>query len=182
MAFITEFIKHPRRIGAVAPSGKGLARAMMEPIDFAAAQVIVEYGPGTGAFTRELLTRRRAGTTLVLIEQNDTFYHALKEKWGEQPDMYIIHGTAGDVNEHLARLGLPGPDHIVSSLPFTSLPQEASDAVLTATQRVIGGGKFITFQYSRVKFAYLERFFTLAECRRVLVNLPPAYVLVMKDR
>ena len=65
--FLWEYIKHPLRVGAVAPSGRGLARKMMEPVDFKQASVIVEYGPGTGSFTREILSRKSSETKLILI-------------------------------------------------------------------------------------------------------------------
>ena len=59
MSFILEYIKHPRKIGAVAPSSRCLSRKMMKPIDFSSAEVIVEYGPGTGSFTSELIAGRK---------------------------------------------------------------------------------------------------------------------------
>lgn len=39
--FLTEYIKHPRKIGAVAPSGNNLARKMIKPINFKSAKIIV---------------------------------------------------------------------------------------------------------------------------------------------
>ncbi len=50
--FLRQYVMHPRSVGAIAPSGKNLALKMMEPIDFNNAKVIVEYGPGTGSFTK----------------------------------------------------------------------------------------------------------------------------------
>lgn len=51
--FLLEYIKNPRYIGAVAPSGKQLASKMISEIDFEKAKCIIEYGPGTGAFTEK---------------------------------------------------------------------------------------------------------------------------------
>ncbi len=181
MSFILEFLKHPRRIGAVAPSGRLLARAMTSPIDFDSAKVIVEYGPGTGAFTRELIARRRPGTVLVLIEQNETFFAALQERYAGAGDVYLINGTAADVNEHLARLGLKGADYILSGLPFSSLPAETSELILGATRRAIGGGVFVTFQYTLMKEELLKRHFRVVTRTWVSFNIPPAFVFVMRN-
>ena len=182
MGIFAEFLRHPRRIGAVAPSGKQLAAAMMRPIDFASAKVIVEYGPGTGSFTRELVARRNPGTALILIEQNRTFCEQLKASFGGQPNLFILRGSAGSVVRCLEICGVSGVDYIVSGLPFTSLPADLSDRILNATKQVLGReGKFITFQYSLVKKKFLERYFRITEYRRVLKNLPPAYVLAMKN-
>lgn len=181
MHFLTEYIKAPRRIGAVAPSSVHLARQMTAPISFEKARLIVEYGPGTGVFTRELLRRRQPGTTLVLIEQNEHFCQALRQAFAGEKDLHIISGSAADVKTHLAALGHEAADYIVSGLPFSSLPRQVSDAILEATKLALAErGRFITFQYTLWKKAYLERFFAITGCRRELKNLPPAYVLVME--
>ena len=182
MGIFTEFLKHPRRIGAVAPSGKHLSAGMMSPIDFASANVIVEYGPGTGSFTKELVARRRPDTTLILIEQNKTFCDQLWASFGGLPNFFLAHASAGSVCRCLEACGVQSADYIVSGLPFTSLPAALSDRILNATKPALGQeGKFITFQYSLVKKKFLEQYFQMVDCRRVIRNLPPAYVLVMKN-
>lgn len=180
MAFLLEFIKHPRTIGAVAPSGKSLSRKMMEPIDFSSANVIVEYGPGPGSFTRELVARRKEGTTLILIEQNERFCALLEEEFGDQPDIHIINGSAENADQYLAEYGFEHADYIISGLPFTSLPKVVSNNILEATKRALGkSGQFITFQYSLVKKDFFEEHFRMLYILREMKNLPPAYVLVM---
>ena len=182
MGIFAEFLKHPRRIGAIAPSGKRLSAKMMTPIDFESAKVIVEYGPGTGSFTRELAARIRPGTTLILIEQNKAFCEQLRASFDGLPGLFIVHGSARNVIQHLEARGVPGADYIVSGLPFTSLPAAVSDQILNATKPALGReGKFITFQYSLAKKQFLERYFQIENCWRVIRNLPPAYVLVMKN-
>ena len=182
MGIFAEFLKHPRKIGAIAPSGKHLSAGMMTPIDFTTANVIVEYGPGTGSFTRELVTRRRPGTVLILIEQNKAFCEQLRASFGGLPNLFIMHGSAENVGQYLEACGAHSADYIVSGLPFTSLPAAVSDQILNAAKPALGqDGKFITFQYSLVKKKYLEKYFQVINCRRVIKNLPPAFVLVMKN-
>ena len=55
--FLMQYILHPRTTGAIFPSSKKLACKMIESIDFNNCECIVEFGPGTGAFTEELLKR-----------------------------------------------------------------------------------------------------------------------------
>ena len=182
MGIFAEFLKHPRKIGAIAPSGRHLAAKMMTPIDFASAEVIVEYGPGTGSFTKELIARKRTDTVLILIEQNKTFCEQLWASYGGLPNFFIAHSSAGNVGRCLEACGVRSADYIVSGLPFTSLPAAVSDRILNATKPVLGQeGKFITFQYSLVKKKYFEQYFQITDCRKVIKNLPPAYVLVMKN-
>lgn len=180
-SFIREFIKHPRRIGAIAPSGKALAEKMMLPIDFQGAKCIVEYGPGTGAFTREIIKRKKDDTLVLLMEQNPAFCHKLRKAYGKVPNVVVIEGSAAQVKECLTQYGQAFADYIVSGLPFTSLPSDLSESILRATKKAIGTkGLFVTFQYSLVKQGFFERHFRIVNTIRELRNLPPAYVLVMK--
>ena len=182
MGFFTEFLKHPRKIGAIAPSGKHLSEKMMMPIDFTSAKVIVEYGPGTGSFTKELIARRKPDTVLILIEQNKVFCEQLKASFDSLPNLFIMHGSAGNVGQYLEACGVHSADYIVSGLPFTSFPAAVSDNILNATKLALGqDGTFITFQYSLVKKKFMERYFQVMNCLRVIKNLPPAFVLVMKN-
>jgi phospholipid N-methyltransferase len=183
MSFILEYIKHPRRIGAVAPSGKMLSRKMMMPIDFGSADVIVEYGPGTGSFTKELVANRKPNTVLILVEQNVHFCRQLEMRYGKTDNVHIIHGNAENIEHYLRQFGFNRADYIVSGLPFTSLPKTVSDSILTATKTALGdSGKFITFQYSLVKRRFFEQYFNITDYLKEVRNLPPAYVLVMQNQ
>ena len=42
ITFLSEFIKHPKNTGAIAPSSNILAKAMVDAIDFDVAKCIVE--------------------------------------------------------------------------------------------------------------------------------------------
>ena len=46
---------------------------MVETICFNNAQCIVELGPGTGSFTKEIMKRKEQSTKLILIESNEIF-------------------------------------------------------------------------------------------------------------
>ncbi|MDO5520655.1 MAG: SAM-dependent methyltransferase, partial [bacterium] len=74
-------------------------------------------------------------------------------------------------------------DYIVSGLPFASLPSDVSTTILEATQRVIGEhGKFITFQYTLFKKGVFLNYFDIATINYEYKNLPPAFVLMMKNK
>ena len=70
MSFLAEYLKHPFTIGAVAPSSKYLAKKMLRNVTFNQARVIIEYGPGTGVFTEEIIkekNRKRFFLSLKII-------------------------------------------------------------------------------------------------------------------
>lgn len=154
---------------------------MVEGINFQDAKYIVEYGPGTGAFTEKILERRRNNTIIVLIESNREFYNLLKEKLNCEENLIIIYGSAEHVQHYLNDNRIPYADYIISGLPFASLPSHVSDKILTNTLRVLkSGGEFVTFQYSKVKLPLLKAYFPSIKVKREYKNIPPAYILICK--
>lgn len=176
--FILEYIKHPRKVGAVAPSSRFLANKMLDKIDFNNASCIVEYGPGTGAFTQRLLDRVGDETLVILLEINTTFYNKLKDTYGHKQNVIILNEGAENIAKILKGYNIQKVDYILSGLPFASLPKDVSDGILTKTYEVLEhGGQFITFQYSLVKRKLFDRFFDKISTEKTYLNIPPAYVL-----
>ncbi len=177
--FLAQYFIAPRTVGAILPSSGRLAQKVVEKIHFETASCIVEYGPGTGAFTAEILARRRPGTQLVLIELNKQFHSMLMERFGHEPDVNIVHGSADQIDRILRDLAIARVDHVVSGLPFTSLQRDLTKAILTLTAELLGPqGTFVLFQYSRRRRSLLSATFRHLAVDRVFANFPPAYVFV----
>jgi phospholipid N-methyltransferase len=175
---LAEYAKNVREVGAVAPSSRYLARKMCEPINFKNAKVIVEFGPGTGVFSNEILQRIDTGTKLLLIESNQAFYEKLRSQFHQSNVVIVEHGNAQDVASMLKRHKLANPDVIVSGLPFAALPSEMSHAILSITAELLASnGAFITFQYTLLKKGLIGQYFDTLKTTRELRNIPPAYVL-----
>ncbi|PGA02983.1 class I SAM-dependent methyltransferase [Bacillus mycoides] len=177
LSFLSQCITNPRNVGAVLPSSKFLAEKMMENINFENAKYIIEYGPGTGVFTEKLLKKRNSNTTLMLVENNREFYLMLKEKFKEEKNLFIVWGSAENIDEYLKNFSIPYADYIVSGLPFASLPQNVSDEILLTTTKILKkDGVFITFQYTKFKKKFLNQFFDTIDEKWELRNVPPAFV------
>ena len=173
-----QYITKPRTVGAILPSSKYLARKMAAPVDFDKARYIVEYGPGTGVFTDELLDRRKPHTRLLLLERNPEFASKLAEKYENTEYVTVINDTAEQIGKYLSMYSFPKADYILSGLPFASLPLETSEGILTETKKHLSeGGKFITFQYTLYRKELIARFFCEITITREIRNIPPAYVL-----
>ena len=192
-AFVREFLRNPAATGAIAPSSRRLASRMLEGIDFSRVRSIVEYGPGSGVFTRAVLERLPRGWlseeggqgTFIAIEFNPTLAAIVRER---HPTMAVVEGSAEDVEricvEHDVQ---PGKlDVVISGLAFASLPPELSTRILEATRRVLKpGGEFRTFAYYVGLFMPGARHFReqarrlfaeVRPSRAVWANLPPAFV------
>lgn len=68
--FLYQFIKNPMSVGSISPSSRFLAKKMLQGVDFQKAKCIVEYGPGTGIFTEEILKQRTPETVVFVVENN----------------------------------------------------------------------------------------------------------------
>ncbi|WP_297438051.1 class I SAM-dependent methyltransferase [uncultured Clostridium sp.] len=179
--FLLEYIKNPRKVGAVAPSSRYLASKMLGEIDFENARCIVEYGPGTGAFTEQLLARASENTKIILIEVNEDFYRRLNKLYGHKKNVAVLNESAENIDEILVRYNITNVDYIISGLPFASLPREVSDKILTKTAEILDkSGQFITFQYSLAKKRLFDEFFGSINTDKTYRNIPPAYVLRCK--
>ncbi|PGK51704.1 SAM-dependent methyltransferase [Priestia megaterium] len=177
LRFLKEYIKHPRTVGALLPSSPRLVKQMIAPINFEQATCIVEYGPGTGVFTEEIIRRKREDTVLLIIEYNNEFYHELQRKYGRIKNVHIVCDSAEHTTKYLQQCNIQKVDYVVSGLPFTSLPKDVSKNILQTTKDLLGDdGDLILFQYSRFKQNLLKTFFMNIRTKRVLQNVPPAFV------
>jgi phospholipid N-methyltransferase len=184
LLFLGRFLRHPRQVGALAPSSRTLAREMVRHIPLTAASRIVELGPGTGVFTREVINRLPAGGQFLAVDINPQFCRELAARW---PALDCECGSAADLAAMTAARGWDGVDHMLSGLPFASLPAALSHAILDAVKATLKpGGTFTTFQYIHafptppaVAFRrdMAAHFGPMAARRAVYRNLPPAFVL-----
>ena len=178
------FVRRPGSIGTVAPSSARLARQMVHALQPSRTQTVVELGPGTGAFTAAILPRLGPAGRLLAVEIEPLFVEQLRAKY---PSVDVACASAERLRELMRERGLGQVDHIVSGLPFASLPPAVSRRVLDAIQHVLRpGGTFTTFQYVHAyavpRAVHFRRDVTNRMSRgptRSLVvwNIPPAFVL-----
>lgn len=178
------FLRHPGTVGTVAPSSAWLAREMVGALEPGRPQVVVELGPGTGAFTEAILDRLHPGDRLLAVELEPAFVSQLRDRF---PSLDCACASATELVELARTRNFQAVDHIVSGLPFASLPAETSRQVLDAIQRVLRpGGTFTTFQYLHAYALPRAAAFRRDVDARlggppsrstVFRNLPPAFVL-----
>lgn len=184
--FLSEYVRSPLQVGAVAPSSRYLARRMLERVDFSRVKAVLEYGPGTGSFTGELLSRVHPGTRVIAIELNDTMSRVFAARY---PGVTLHQRSVAEASEICISEGLPaegGIDLIVSGLPWAAFSAELQHELLQATVKVLRpGGMMATFAYhtglllpTGKRFAaLLPNYFSRVErSASVWWNLPPAFV------
>src|ERR1700730_8805525 len=80
--FLKTLVAAPRLIGAVAPSGRALARAMAAATGSPSHGIILELGPGTAPVTQSLIEARVSSERLVLVEYDPGFCRMLERRFG----------------------------------------------------------------------------------------------------
>lgn len=176
--FLWQNIRSPFTTGSLAPSGRQLSRLMVETLAPEAGEMVVEFGPGTGVFTRALLHAGIAPENLILIEFSPDFVKFLR---AEFPNVTVIEGSAADLSRHLAELGHAKVKKIISGLPLRTMPEQLRIAITEAVASSLDqGGTYVQFSYFRISPLPEKIAGSLGLTGRcigmVLRNLPPAFV------
>ena len=187
--FLRQFMRSPTTIGAILPSSPALAEAMLAPIDFGTARTVVEFGPGTGAFTSEIAKRLRPGCRYLGIELNPVFARNLTARF---PRLGFVNGSAADLARILAEHDIDDVDAIVCGLPWATLPVSLQQAVFAAMDRaLVPGGVFVTFGYFQslvmpaaqaLRRRLLREFPDVRRSPVVWANVPPAFAYICRKR
>jgi phosphatidylethanolamine/phosphatidyl-N-methylethanolamine N-methyltransferase len=178
-----QFLRAPALIGAVAPSSRRLAAAVCAPVPERGEPIVVELGPGTGAFTMEIQQRLAGRGHHLAVEVNEPMARLLAERF---PAVDVAHADAAKLVQLLGERGLPQADVVVSGLPWAAFPEGLQYELLDAVTAAMGqGAAFTTFSYihaiplssaRRFRALLAERFEEVVPGRTVWRNTPPAFV------
>lgn len=180
--FFRQWLKHPRRTAAVAPSSIELAAAMIAELP-AGTRRVIELGGGTGAITRALLDAGIADADLFVLELNEELQAHLQTRFPRVP---VVLGDARSLVQLATDCGYlaHGPaDAVVSGLGLLTMPHELQRGILAAAFGCLQpNGIFIQFTYGHtapVSDAVIQELGIQARRGRfVLRNMPPATVYI----
>ncbi|MFP5212367.1 MAG: class I SAM-dependent methyltransferase, partial [Acidobacteriota bacterium] len=161
----------------ITPTSHTGVRKVCSNINFDSADLIVEYGPGTGVFSNYLLDKMNEGSRLILIERNKNFGSILRKRIND-PRVVIVNDSAENVLDTLRACKESQADYIISGIPFLLLTDDMKNRILYNTHRALKkGGKFLVyqtcFQLDNHLKVHLERFFPKVESRYEIMNIPP---------
>jgi phospholipid N-methyltransferase len=174
LLFGRNFLKHPKMLGSLIPSSRFLVNHVLKEVDWDRARVVVEYGPGVGTFTSEILRRMRPDAVLVVLETNTDFVRFLKRKLRDER-LHVVHGSAADADAALARLKLDRADYVISGIPYTTMPPQLREAILRKTHEVLNpDGAFLVYQFTRAVLPHLQQVFGSVHQEFEPLNVMPA--------
>lgn len=178
MLFFLNFMKYPKEIGSVAPSSKFLTEEILKNIDFKNAKYIVEYGPGTGRITTEILRRARKDANILCFEINKKFCSYLRKNIKDKR-VIVINDSAENIKKYLKKFNTPKIDCIVSGMPFSTLPDNKKSIIIKETKDTLkSNGKFVVYQFLNQIKDYLYHYFSNISTKFVPLNIPPCFVYV----
>jgi len=187
LVFLGALVRNPRSVGAIVPSSERVAADMVTSVQ--PASRVVELGPGTGVITKAVLARLGPSGALLAVETNHVFVERLQRSW---PKADVVCASAEALPDLTASRGWEGVDHIVSGLPFATLPRPVTLHILDAIRDVLKvGGTFTTFQYAhayrlppavRFRRELSDRLGSPPRSHLVLWNVPPAHILTWVRR
>ncbi|AKS41739.1 class I SAM-dependent methyltransferase [Wenzhouxiangella marina] len=171
--FFRGFMRSPEQVGSIIPSSRFMERRITAMSELADARCVVELGPGTGGTTRAILEAMPADGRLLTIELDPQF-SAMLDDIGD-PRLISHIGSAADLGEILASHGLPGPDAVISGIPFSTMPREIADTIIEAIRdNLAPGGRFLAYQFRAHVAKFSEPLLGKPEAFEFeLFNVPP---------
>ena len=178
LLFFSTFLKYPKEIGSVIPSSKFLSDEVLKNVDFKNAKYIVEYGPGTGSITLQILKRARKDARIFCFETNKKFCSYLRKNLRDKR-LTIINDSAENIKIHLKKFGIPQIDYVISGFPFSALTDAKKITIIKETKNTLkNSGRFVIYQYLSYFRKYLYNYFSKISVKFVPFNIPPCFVYV----
>jgi phospholipid N-methyltransferase len=173
--FFRSWIRDPLAMGAVAPSGRPLAKLMAR--DLRPGARVVELGAGTGTLTQAVLAKGVRPEDFYIVERDPQLVKILERRF---PHCHVVAADALSLGEHLGSAAGTF-DFVISGLPLVLFSPDRRRRLLANALELLKPGGSIH------QFTYAGRCPVDRESRRALdihsrllgiaaFNLPPAFV------
>ncbi len=176
--FISQFIRRPHEIRAIAPTARATAREMARLVTPDMTRV-AEIGAGTGTITRAILGRGLRPEALEMYELNAAFCDRLRHLFPRS----TVHNLPA---QEMVNVGQGPYDAVISGVPTLPMPFDLQAAIVGAALKMLRpGAPFVQITYGpnpplservRAHFGLHHD-----KSRRIWANLPPAQVYVFRQ-
>lgn len=182
--FFNAFLREPLRVGAFWPSSPALSEKIVAGCDLPSREMVVELGPGTGAFTSLIVDRMSPRSRFFAVELNQMNVLQLRRRF---PKLQVYADTAERLPKHLKQYhSSRKADCIISGLAWGNMLPATQNKIFDAVvDSLAPGGLFTTFAYvhaqvlptsRRFRKRLFDHFPKVEVTPIVWRNLPPAFV------
>ncbi len=150
-SFMRQAVRDFKHTGAVWPSSPQLAKVMTRSLRGAAgSRRVLEVGPGTGVFTRDVIEHLRSGDEFDIVEINPAFCRHLERHVlprGKNGPVVRLHCSP------IESAAIEGPyDFIICGLPFNNFPPAMVRSIFRRLISLLReGGELAYFEYAGVR-------------------------------
>ena len=175
LLFLKRWLKHPLRLGAIAPSSPALTSLVSRNVSAKPGNYIVELGAGTGTLTRRLLEHGILSEQLYVVELDPELCRFLETSL---PDIRVIQGNAAELASLLPKHVIGKVSTIVSGMPVSTMPLNLQKKIIDSCFKIMKPDGEIV-QYSYHVTSPIPAFKLGLKKERIGItwlNLPPAFL------
>jgi phosphatidylethanolamine/phosphatidyl-N-methylethanolamine N-methyltransferase len=179
--FWRQYLSNPKEIGFPVTCSKETASRMADAAEITEANAVVEFGPGTGVVTREILKRIPEDCKFFAIEINADLAAETRKRTGAT--VYV--DSCANVMQYMQEHQMSTCDAIICTIPWALLGEEETEKILDEVEKALApGSRFVTVGLSmgkntaggkRLREQLQQRFSKVKSSKKIWANFPPAF-------
>lgn len=155
MVFLSQFGRQFETTGSIIASSSFLAKSITRFLAERSDQPVrvLECGPGTGAFTDQIVRNLRPGDTFDLVELNEQFVDVLNQRFSSEAAWKAVRELSTIHEIPLQDFETEGNyDFVISGLPLINFPPRLVAEIMEVYFRLLRpGGMLSYFEYMYIR-------------------------------
>ena len=182
--YLRNFIQD-KQVASIAPTSAVAVERICRGVSWRDAKVVVEYGAGSGVFTKHILSLLQPDATLIAFELNSELAAILRSRINDKRCI-VINRSAEFAADTLRTHGIEAADIVISGIPFSFFTEWSRERIIKRTHALLrSGGLFVTYQAfpkppskKRPLRKIISKYFSSISIEYEFRNVPPLEVIV----
>jgi len=172
------FLARPFQVAYILPSSRSVVRKVASKMDFSKPRTIVEFGPGEGCHTREIVQRMHPDSKLILFELDPELASHMEDQFADDRRVEVLNTDAARIREELTKRGIDYCDYVVSGIPFSVIDVDKKRSILNAVYQSLAPDShsaLVVYQCTN-ELKQHATMFPRTESHYFVPNIPPMIV------
>jgi phospholipid N-methyltransferase len=153
---------------------------MVKSVNLRNADYIAEYGCGTGALTRRIISNAKKGAKILCFETNRELYCKLRDEIDDER-VILINDGAENIGKHMKAHGIPHIDCAFAILSFSTMGKNLKNRIVKETKKALKPSGYFVFCRYVPHFEFeLSEHFPTNWMKFVFLNLPPSLLYICR--